>query len=139
MGAWDGYVGRMIDATGLTVTTGFIDVHAHDDGAVLTTPMDFKLMQGVTTDIVGNCGAGLAPRDPSQPPFPGAALILGEVPDADWHGFSEYMRTVEKASLAINVGCFVPHGAVRYKHLGMERRAPAACELAAMREDVAEA
>ena len=108
------------------VTPGFIDVHAHDDGAVLSTTMDFKLMQGVTTDIVGNCGAGLAPRDPAQPPMPGIDLVLGALPESDWRSFSEYMDTVDRASLAVNVGCFVPHGAVRYHSLGMNRRDPSA-------------
>ena len=54
---------RELDARGLTVAPGFIDVHSHDDWAVLLTPeMDFKVMQGVTTDIVGNCGMGAAPN-----------------------------------------------------------------------------
>jgi len=61
IGTIDGPAKRVIEAQGLTVAPGFIDVHAHDDGAVIRTPMDFKLMQGVTTDIVGNCGAGIAP------------------------------------------------------------------------------
>ncbi len=138
IGSLDGRAAHVIEAKGLAVAPGFIDVHAHDDGAVLTTPMDFKLMQGVTTDIVGNCGAGIAPRDPSRPSMPGSALVLGEIPDPEWQTFGEYMAVVERAPLAINVGCFVPHGAVRYKHLGLERRAPNAAELAAMRADVAE-
>jgi N-acyl-D-amino-acid deacylase len=130
--------GQMIDATGLTVTPGFIDVHAHDDGAVLSTPMDFKVMQGVTTDIVGNCGAGLAPRDPAQPPLPGTDLVLGSLPESDWRTFGEYMDAVDSAALALNVGCFVPHGAVRYHILGLERRDPDVDELARMKDDVTE-
>src|SRR5271169_400710 len=59
-----------LDAQGLTVAPGFIDVHSHDDWAVLLTPeMDFKVMQGVTTDVVGNCGMGVAPN-------PAAAVIF---------------------------------------------------------------
>ena len=65
VGAIEGEAAREIDATGLTVAPGFIDVHAHDDDAVMSTSMDFKLMQGVTTDIVGNCGAGCLGR-PSE-------------------------------------------------------------------------
>jgi N-acyl-D-amino-acid deacylase len=126
-----------IDAAGLTVTPGFVDVHAHDDGAVLGTPMDFKVMQGVTTDIVGNCGAGLAPRDASQPPLPGMDTVLGALPESEWRTFSEYMDAVARAPLALNVGCFVPHGAVRYRTMGMERREPDEGELAQMRDDVA--
>jgi N-acyl-D-amino-acid deacylase len=129
---------RVIDAAGLIVAPGFIDVHAHDDGAVLSTPMDFKLMQGVTTDIVGNCGAGVAPRDPRKPPMPGTELVLGSLPDSDWQTFSEYMDAVDRPPLPLNVGCFVPHGAVRYRTMGMERREPDEGELARMREDVAD-
>src|SRR5262249_40119217 len=56
--------GTELDATGLAVSPGFIDVHSHDDFAVLLDPeMAFKVMQGVTTDIVGNCGSGVIPFD----------------------------------------------------------------------------
>src|SRR5262249_24560039 len=52
----------VLDASGLAVAPGFIDVHSHDDLALFLTPeMDFKVMQGVTTDMVGNCGMGVAP------------------------------------------------------------------------------
>jgi len=138
VGSIEGTAARVLDAADLAVSPGFIDVHAHDDGAVLSTPMDFKLMQGVTTDIVGNCGAGLAPRDRSRPPLPGTEHILGEVPEAGWHTFGEYMQEVQNASLVVHVGCFVPHGAVRYRTLGMDSRAPDKSELSQMREDVAE-
>ena len=53
-----------LDARGVAVAPGFIDVHSHDDFAVLLEPeMPFKVMQGVTTDIVGNCGSGVVPFD----------------------------------------------------------------------------
>jgi N-acyl-D-amino-acid deacylase len=136
IGSPEGDATRTIEAAGLAVAPGFIDVHAHDDGAVLSTTMDFKVMQGVTTDIVGNCGAGLAPRDPAQPPIPGTDLVLGSLPESDWRLFSEHMAVIGRAQLALNVGCFVPHGAVRYKTLGMDRRKPSADELDRMREDV---
>jgi N-acyl-D-amino-acid deacylase len=136
IGTMDGPASREIDAAGRMVTPGFIDVHAHDDAAVLETPMDFKLMQGVTTDIVGNCGAGLAPRDPARPVMPGVNLVLGAVSEGDWETFGQYMDAVDRAQLAVNVGCFVPHGAVRYAAMGADRRPPDEAELARMREDV---
>src|SRR5438093_1171027 len=121
-GDLEGDATRIIDAAGLAVASGFIDVHAHDDDAVMSTCMDFKLLQGVTTDIVGNCGAGMAPRDPARPPMPGVNVVLGASQEGDWQSFGEYMDAVDRAELAVNVGCFVPHGAVRYFALGMERR-----------------
>jgi N-acyl-D-aspartate/D-glutamate deacylase len=128
---------RVIEAGGRVVCPGFIDVHAHDDAAVISTPMDFKLMQGVTTDIVGNCGAGVAPlRDGRL--MPGVDLIMGSTPEVSWQTFAEYMDAVETSRPAVNVGCFVPHGVVRYRHLGMDTRAPNEGELAAMQADVDE-
>ncbi|MEO6197897.1 MAG: D-aminoacylase [Dehalococcoidia bacterium] len=127
----------VIDATGQVVAPGFIDVHAHDDGAVLTTPMDFKLMQGVTTDIVGNCGAGIAPT-PGGRRVPGIELILGAVPDDGFATFGAYMDAVDRAHPAVNVACLVPHGAVRAAVIGMAGRAPDDGELESMKEYVDE-
>ncbi len=139
MGAVDGAARRTIDATGRSVAPGFIDVHAHDDAAVLSTSMDFKLMQGVTTDIVGNCGAGIAPAfGGGRRGLPGVEIVLGPLPEATWTTFGEYMDAVDSAPLAINVGCFVPHGIVRARHVGMDRRPPDESELAAMADDVEE-
>jgi N-acyl-D-amino-acid deacylase len=139
VGAIDGSARREINASGRAVTPGFIDVHAHDDAAVLSTSMDFKLMQGVTTDIVGNCGAGVAPAlGGGMRGLPGVELILGPLPDAKWDTFGEYMQVVDDAELAINVGCFVPHGIVRARHLSMDRRTPDPEELEAMKADVDE-
>src|SRR2546423_14150160 len=51
-----------IDVSRLAIAPGFVDVHSHDDAAVVRDPtVDFKIMQGVTTDVIGNCGAGVAP------------------------------------------------------------------------------
>ena len=141
VGQVDGVALRTIDAAGLAVAPGFIDVHAHDDAAVMTTPMDFKLMQGVTTDIVGNCGAGIAPADePVRRALEAGfeATVLGPAPEVTWRTFGEYMRAVEESRPALNVGCLVPHGVVRSCILARERRAPEAAELEAMRERVAE-
>jgi len=129
---------REIDAAGRVVAPGFIDVHSHDDAAVLTTPMDFKLMQGVTTDIVGNCGAGIAPHNPARGAVPAISMVLGEMGEATWRSFGEYMSAVEKARPAINVACLVPHGVVRYAAIAMDMRAPTSSELDEMREHVRE-
>jgi len=139
IGTLDGRAQRVIDATGLVIAPGFIDVHAHDDAAVLTSPMDFKLMQGVTTDIVGNCGAGVAPtRADGSVGMPGVEIVLGPLPEATWHTFGEYMDAVDAAHPALNVACLVPHGAVRAKNIGLDARPADEDELRAMREDVAE-
>ncbi len=134
----DAEASRVINAGGLTVAPGFIDVHSHDDAACLTTPLDFKLMQGVTTDILGNCGAGIAPYNPEQRADMIVGNVLGEVPEATWRTFGEFMRVIEQANPAINVACLVPHGAVRYATLGLNSRAPSDAELDQMREHIDE-
>ncbi|MEX0749495.1 MAG: D-aminoacylase [Dehalococcoidia bacterium] len=125
-----------IDARGHVVCPGFIDVHAHDDAAVVRAPaMDFKIMQGVTTDVVGNCGAGVAPaNDVFRAYYPvGFGPILGDS-DLPWRTTSEYFDAVDRARPACNVTAYIAHGVVRCNTLENERREPEAAELAQMRE-----
>src|SRR5262245_47078089 len=76
---------REIDARGHAVSPGFIDVHSHDDFAVFLTPqMDFKVMQGVTTDVVGNCGMGAAPFPIAVAMFSG---LHGRSNVPQWNGY----------------------------------------------------
>src|SRR5438445_11495281 len=115
----DAEASRVIEAGELTVAPGFIDVHSHDDAACLTSPLDFKVMQGVTTEVLGNCGAGIAPYNPERKATIGVGNVLGEMPEVTWSTFGDFMRVVEEANPAINVACLVPHGAVRYATLGL--------------------
>lgn len=137
-----GPAARVIEAQGLAVAPGFIDVHSHDDAAVVRNPrVDFKVMQGVTTDVVGNCGAGIAPAGGAFEMFfeAGVSNVLGPAPEIAWQTFGEYMDAVEAARPALNVACLVPHGVVRFAVMGLESRLPERHELAAMREHVREA
>jgi N-acyl-D-amino-acid deacylase len=141
VGVVSGGAGRVIDASGRAVAPGFIDVHAHDDAAVVFQPaMDFKIMQGVTTDVVGNCGAGVAPaNDGFREMFArGFGGILGES-ELPWSTVAEYFDAVDAAHPACNVAAYVPHGVVRTNVTGFERREPAPDELEAMRALVDEA
>ncbi len=142
VGQMEGPARRVIEARGLVIAPGFIDVHAHDDAAVIASPaVDFKLMQGVTTDIVGNCGLGVAPApEPVRRALEAGAGadVLGPLPEVTWRTFGEYMEAVEAAHPALNVGCLVPHGVVRTGVMMLERRPPEPAELAAMREAVGE-
>src|SRR5450432_4922090 len=80
---------REIVAAGRALSPGFVDVHAHDDAALLNTPdLPFKLLQGVTSVVIGNCGFSLAPLvlGGSEPPgnaslFPGFASRFAELAD----------------------------------------------------------
>src|SRR5215471_11035774 len=128
--------GAEIDASGLAVSPGFIDVHSHDDFAVLLDPeMAFKVMQGVTTDVVGNCGSGVIPFDDAVRRFrrfaPGAA-------PPPWSDLAGYMARVDEARPSCNVAVLMGHGTLRSGAMGAEQRAPRPAEMAQMRAWVRE-
>src|SRR5581483_1354851 len=136
LGKIEGAAGREIDARGLALAPGFIDVHSHDDFAVFTTPaMDFKVMQGVTTDVVGNCGMGAAPYDAVRAHF---GMFFGEAALAGWRGYRGYLEAVDRDPPSLNVAALVGHNTVRAAVTGMARRAPSVGELSAMRAIVRE-
>jgi N-acyl-D-amino-acid deacylase len=99
-----------IDASGMTLCPGFIDVHAHDDRLLLDQPdMWPKISQGVTTVIVGNCGLSLAPLSKSNVPEPLHQLTGGMI----FADFSAYFAALEAAKPATNVACLVGHTSLR--------------------------
>jgi N-acyl-D-amino-acid deacylase len=125
-----------LDARGLAVAPGFVDVHSHDDLAVLLHPeMDFKVLQGVTSDVVGNCGSGVVPFEA------GLRRFRRLHPDADpprWEGFGGYLERVDEARPSCNVAVLMGHGSLRYGAMALEQRAPAAAELDRMKAWVRE-
>jgi len=133
---------RTIDASTLVVAPGFIDVHTHDDLAVVRSPrLEFKVMQGVTTGVVGNCGMGVAPVSPAYRRYYETFLAsaLGEGADFTWRTIAEYYEAVERAGPSLNVACLVPHGLLRLAVMGMEPRPPSGSELAQMKDLLEEA
>ena len=126
----------VIDATGMAVAPGFIDVHAHDDAEVLINPtIACKTLQGVTTDVVGNCGLGIAPYAPAVSSIGAWAPGLDDIPR--WDGFGGYFERLDAAPPSLNVAVLVGHGTVRSAAMrGTERPTPE--ELAQMRALVAE-
>jgi N-acyl-D-amino-acid deacylase len=130
-----------IDAAGAVIAPGFVDVHAHDDAAVVKDPrVDFKIMQGVTTDVVGNCGAGNAPANDRFRPLyaAGYGAILGVEDPPPWSSTAEYFAAVDHARPVINVAAYVPQGVVRMNVMGPERREPTEAEMAEMQRLVDE-
>lgn len=127
-----------LDATGLAVAPGFIDVHSHDDFQVLTEPdVTHNVLQGITTVIVGNCGFGAAPSDAAQVQM--KAIQEVDASFEPWRGYGGYLETVDKNPPSLNVAALVGHHTVRRAAMGgVEKRAPSADELSAMRKMVAE-
>lgn len=131
-----------IDVAGKVIAPGFVDVHAHDDAAVVREPsVDFKVMQGVTTDVIGNCGAGNAPaNDRFRPMYAaGFGAILGGDGELPWRTTAEYFDAVDTANPACNVAAYVPQGVVRMNVMGSERGRPDEAQMAEMRRLVDEA
>ena len=141
VGALEGEAARAIDASGLVVAPGFIDVHAHDDVALLNSPgLDFKAAQGVTTVVCGNCGLGAAPANERLRAFfqRGVEGVLGPVSEFSWESLGEFYEAVRGAGPALNAAFLVPHGSLRIAAMGWERRPPTEDELTVMKEQLAE-
>lgn len=134
-GTLDGRI--TVDADGLAIAPGFIDVHTHDDLAVIARPdMLPKVTQGVTAVVVGNCGisAGIGVLTAGTPPDPMA--LLGPAERFRYPNFAAYADAVREARPAVNVAALVGHTALRYAHLDRLDRAATPTEAAAMRADL---
>jgi N-acyl-D-amino-acid deacylase len=122
---------RVLDAHGLLVTPGWVDIHTHYDGQMTWDPeVSPSGWHGVTTVVTGNCGVGFAPaRDVDREwliglmegveDIPGTALSEGI--NWNWESFGEYLDEVERSPRVLDVGCLVPHGALRAYVLGEGR------------------
>lgn len=131
VGRIEGRAGTVIDAAGLALVPGFIDVHSHDDAAVFQSPdMSFKVMQGVTIDVVGNCGSGVVPYDAFAQRFlartPGATLPR-------WESYPGYLEAIDRDPPSLNVATLVGHGTMRLGAMGTDQRPPSEGELQQMR------
>ena len=119
---------RTVDADGLLVTPGFVDLHTHYDGQVTWDPLlTPSCWHGVTTVVMGNCGVGFAPVRPGQEDWliqlmegvediPGTALNEGIT--WGWETFPEYLDALDTMPRIMDVGTQVPHGAVRAYVMG---------------------
>ena len=120
------------DAKGLTLSPGFIDIHCHSDETFYQYPREEgKILQGVTTDVGGNCGISLAPlRQKTK------ALLRSYVGEApyEWESFGEFLDYVEKkVRPSANFACGVGHGALRIAAMGFDPRKATSAELEDMR------
>jgi len=111
----DGKSGRIINAEGMVVAPGFIDIHTHTDRQILKRPsVENYIRQGATTVVGGNCGSSTYP-------------------------VGEFLKKVEDKGTALNFALLVGHGAIRKKVIGKEDRQPTPEELNEMKQMVAQA
>ena len=128
-----------IDVDGLAVAPGFIDVHTHDDRALLSRPeMTPKVSQGVTTVIAGNCGVSLAPMLAGITPPPPLDLI-GGAEQFRFRRFADYVAALDAAPAATNAALLVGHSTLRVCAMDRLDRPARESEIGAMRERLAEA
>ncbi|MFQ5699773.1 MAG: amidohydrolase family protein [Myxococcota bacterium] len=119
---------REIDADGLLVTPGWVDVHTHYDGQVSwDSQLTPSCWHGVTTVVMGNCGVGFAPADPQRHDWlirlmegvediPGTALAEGIA--WEWESFPEYLAAIGRRRYTLDVAAQLPHGALRAYVMG---------------------
>src|SRR3954471_19263629 len=123
-----GTAARTIDAEGLVVTPGWVDIHTHYDGQVTWDPdMAPSSINGVTSLVMGNCGGGFAPARPDRPAWlisllegvediPGTALNEGIT--WGWESFEEYLDVLDRMRWTVDIGAQVPHAALRTYVMG---------------------
>ena len=129
-----------IELNGLAVCPGFIDLHTHSDFTLLVNGRaESQVHQGVTTEVVGQCGHSCAPVARAGDARRGAIGYTDDCQvDMGWQSFGEYLQRLDSGGLGVNVAAFVGHGAVHRAVMGDELRTPAIDETKRMAELVAE-
>jgi N-acyl-D-amino-acid deacylase len=137
------YGRRTLDVAGRFVAPGLVDSHTHSDLSILVNRRaESMVRQGVTTEVIGNCGMSPAPVDEDH-----MAEIrhdwgrISEQPEVTWawRTFAEYLHALEGDGLAINIASLAGHGALRIAVMGFEERDPTPAELSRMKGFLEEA
>lgn len=126
--------------TGLVLAPGFIDVHSHTDNASLLDEPDLsKIMQGVTTEVIGNCGFSLAPRGGSPQVLDDYLQRIFPPLGADWHSTDELFHATDNRGYVTNIAPLVGHHALRILAMNMANDAPSVDQSAVMAAAIGEA
>jgi N-acyl-D-amino-acid deacylase len=124
---------QTLDAAGHVVSPGFIDPHTHSDLPLLVNPeAHSKVRQGVTTEVIGNCGSSPAPI---LGPFADElrTRVKTAYLDPDWHSYHDYLSRLRDARPSLNVVPLAGHVTLRVAAMGVEQRPPSADEFARMK------
>lgn len=143
---------QVLDAAGMVVTPGFIDIHTHYDAQVFWDPwLTPSAYHGVTTVIAGNCGFSIAPASAANVPLLARTLqhvedmsfdtLAAGVPWDEFESFPQYLAAIRRRGTSLNFGCYVGHTAVRIHVMGDDayERPASDTELEEMQQLVAQA
>ena len=131
---------KTFDCAGKTVCPGFIDIHTHSDITLLfQRDLLSSLAQGVTSEVVGNCGFSLGMATP-DPIFALERRALERVGlGIDWNSLPEFWQRVEDGGIAINIATLAGHGTLRKRVMGLAERLPDDGELTQMKRELSRA
>ena len=140
----DGLATGIIDAGGLVLAPGFIDIHSHTDTTLFRYPLaESKAFQGVTLEVTGNCGLGVFPVQAGREQELADFLRLHDftLPEEwlAWSDFATYADLIDSLGLGIHVAPLVGHAPLRIAAMGMDDRPPTALELERMQSLLAAA
>lgn len=136
----DGEALREVNGEGLVAAPGFVDIHSHGDLVLASGSPDREMLlagriaQGITTEVIGNCGLGAAPlfgEAHDLAPAVHAWMTPGGA-EWRWNALTDYFSALETRGLPLNVGALVPHGLLRLGAMGLRPGAPDGGERAAM-------
>ena len=131
---------REVDAEGFVAAPGFVDIHSHGDLVLASgrsdreTLLAGRLAQGITTEVIGNCGLGAAPLSGEAHGLAPAVHAWMTPEDASWRweSLADYFAVLEARGLPLNVAALVPHGLLRLGAMGLRPGAPGAAERSRM-------
>jgi N-acyl-D-aspartate/D-glutamate deacylase len=134
-----GYDAEVVDCAGRIVAPGFVDVHCHSDLTLLAYPGNAsRVTQGITTEVVGNCGMSPAPGNADPVGLAGIIATIDVTPDVPrpWHDVAGWLRALDDAETATNVAAQVGHGSARFAVAGTAARPLDDAELDALEAEL---
>ena len=129
----------VLDASGLHVSPGFIDIHSHSDSSIFAYPTaDSRSRQGITTEVTGQCGFSAAPLEGVDADARRATLAEETGAPVEWTSVASYFETLEQIGISVNQAFLLGHGSMRQNVAGLENRHLTEAELASVVRSIEE-